>query len=120
MNKPTVIIGASPDPGRYSYLATASLKKKGHTVFPVGLRAGNIEGENIITDKPALSDIHTVTLYVGQKNQAAWTDYILSLHPKRIIFNPGAENPDLFASAAEQGIECQEACTLVMLSVGTY
>lgn len=120
MNKRTVIVGASPEPSRYSYLATVNLKKKGHSVFPVGIRAGNIDGVEILTGKPELDDIDTVTLYVGPQNQKFWSDYILGLKPKRIIFNPGTENVDLFASAAEMGIECVEACTLVMLSVGNY
>jgi len=120
MSKPTAIIGASPDSTRYSYLATVNLKKKGHQVYPIGLRTGTIDGENIITERPALGDVHTVTMYVGEKNQGAWIDYILGLNPKRIIFNPGAENPGFFKQASEKGIECVEACTLVMLSIGTY
>lgn len=120
MNKTTVVIGASADESRYSYKATMSLKKHGHKVFPVGLKQGTIDGETILTDKPPLKDVDTVTLYVGPKNQSFWTDYILSLHPKRIIFNPGAENPEFLAVAEKNGIECQEACTLVMLSIGNY
>lgn len=120
MNYPTAVIGASPDPERYSYKATVSLKKHGHTVFPIGIRQGQIEGETILTDHPQLKDIHTVTIYVGPKNQVHWTDYILSLNPKRIIFNPGAENPDFFEKASEKGIACIEACTLVMLSIGNF
>lgn len=120
MNKPTVIIGASPNTDRYSYRATLSLIQHGHDVFPVGLRAGKIGDATIITDKPELKNIDTVTLYVGPDNQKAWTDYILSLHPKRIIFNPGAENSEFFNEASAKGIECIEACTLVMLSIGNY
>lgn len=120
MNKATVIIGASVNPERYSYKATMRLKQYGHTVYPIGLKEGAIEGTPIITSKPNLSDIHTVTLYIGQQNQAAWQDYILSLKPKRLIFNPGTENKSLFDLASEKGIECIEACTLVMLSVGNY
>jgi predicted CoA-binding protein len=120
MNKPTVVIGASPKPERYAYLATLQLKKYGHSVFPVGIHEGKIVGETILTNKPQLNEIHTVTLYVGPRNQHAWTDYILSLKPKRIIFNPGAENPEFEKLAASKGIECVEACTLVMLSIGSY
>jgi hypothetical protein len=120
MNKTTVVIGASANPERYAYKATVSLKKYGNDVYPIGLTEGSIEGINILTDRPQLTDIDTVTIYVGQKNQSAWTDYILSLRPKRIIFNPGAENAEFFAQANEQGIECIEACTLVMLSIGNY
>lgn len=120
MSKNTVIIGASPNDDRYSYKATVSLLNHGHKVYPVGLREGKIKNENIITDKPALTDIDTVTLYVGPQNQGAWQDYILSLKPKRIIFNPGTENPAFENLATSKGIECVEACTLVMLSIGNY
>jgi len=120
MNKPTAIIGATPKQDRYAYIATARLKKYGHTVFPVGMHEGTIEGEIILTDKPQLKDIDTVTLYVGPQNQASWEEYILSLKPKRIIFNPGTENPDFEKKATEKGIECIEACTLVLLSIGEY
>lgn len=120
MNKPTAIIGASPNPERYAYLATVRLKKHGHTVFPVGIHEGNIEGEKILIDKPKITNIHTVTLYVAPRNQAAWADYIFSLHPQRIVFNPGTENPELLKMAETKGIECIEACTLVMLSIGNY
>lgn len=120
MNKPTAIIGASPNPERYAYMATSRLKNQGHSVFPIGIRAGEIEGELILTDRPQLKDIHTVTLYVGPQNQPAWMDYILSLKPKRLIFNPGAENPEFEKLATQQGIECMQACTLVLLSIGEY
>jgi predicted CoA-binding protein len=120
MKKPTAIIGASPNPDRYAYKATVSLKRYGHKVYPVGIHKGEIEGEAILIDKPELSDIHTVTLYVGPRNQPAWTDYILSLKPKRIIFNPGTENDEFMNAASGKGIECVEGCTLVMLSIGQY
>lgn len=120
MNKPTVIIGASPNPERYSHMATLRLKKHGHTVFPVGIKEGKIGEEVILTGKPKVGDIDTVTLYVGARNLPEWTDYILELKPKRIIFNPGAENADFFARATEKGIECIEGCTLVMLSIGNF
>ena len=120
MNKTTAVIGASANPERYAYKATVSLKKHGNDVYPIGMSDGIIEGTPILTNRPQLTDIDTVTIYVGQKNQSAWTDYILSLKPKRIIFNPGAENAEFYAQATEQGIECIEACTLVMLSIGNY
>ena len=118
--KTTAIIGASPNPERYAYMATSRLKKYGYPVFPIGIHEGKIEGENILTDKPQLKDIHTVTLYVGPQNQVHWIDYILSLKPKRIIFNPGTENPEFEKKATENGIECLEACTLVLLSIDQY
>lgn len=120
MNKRTVVIGASPDSSRYSYMATERLAKHGHTVFPVGIRKGKIGNLDILLDKPILENIDTVTLYVGPQNQPAWTDYILSLKPKRIIFNPGTESDTLMQHAKENSIECVIGCTLVMLSIGNY
>jgi hypothetical protein len=120
MNKPTVVIGASDNPERYAYKATLSLQKHGHTVYPVGLKDGEINGIKMTSDRSFISGVDTVTMYVGPKNQPSWYDYILSLKPKRIIFNPGAENPELEELAQKQGIQCEEACTLVLLSIGQY
>ncbi|MCC6372485.1 MAG: CoA-binding protein [Bacteroidia bacterium] len=120
MGKATAIIGASSNPERYSYMATTRLKSKGHPVFPVGIKEGKIDQETILTDKPQLNDIHTVTMYIGPQNQPEWMDYILGLKPQRIIFNPGTENPEFYKKAGDQGIECIEACTLVMLGIGNY
>jgi uncharacterized protein len=120
MSKTTVVIGASPNTDRYSYMATVSLLGHGHKVYPVGIKAGKIEKLDIITDRPQINDVDTITMYVGPANQPVWQDYILSLNPKRIIFNPGAENDVLANAARAKGIECVEACTLVMLSIGNY
>jgi len=119
-NKPTVIIGASANSDRYSYMATVSLKNHGHDVFPIGIREGKIKDTDIIIDKPALQNIDTVTLYIGPDKQAAWADYIFSLKPKRIIFNPGTENTEFELLAQQKGIETMEACTLVLLSINKY
>ena len=119
-NKTTVVIGASPNSDRYSYKATVSLQQHQQPVFPIGIRTGKINDLDIITDKPHLENIDTVTLYVGPDNQAAWMDYIFSLKPKRIIFNPGTENPEFEALAESKGIEALEACTLVLLSINQY
>lgn len=119
-NKPTMIIGASPNPGRYSYLATLKLSEYGHTVYPIGIRSGKIGTMSIITEKAEVDEVDTVALYLGPERQKEWEDYILELHPRRIIFNPGTENDDLWKKAEEAGIECLDACTLVMLSTGSY
>jgi len=118
--KKTLVLGASDNPSRYAYRAVHSLKNHGHEVVPVGIRKGQVAGLDIHTDRPALDDIDTVTLYVGPQNQPTWYDYILSLKPRRIIFNPGTENPELERRAEQQGIRVEEACTLVMLSIGNY
>lgn len=119
-NKPTVVIGASPNEDRYSYKATVSLLNHQHTVYPIGIRKGKINSLDIITEKPELVGIDTVTLYVGPDNQAPWMDYIFSLKPKRIIFNPGTENHEFEALAQSKGIEATQACTLVLLSINQY
>ncbi len=118
--KKTVVLGASPNPTRYSYVAVLRLLDKGHEVIPIGLREGNIEGKNIVTTLSPITDVDTVTLYVGARNQTHYYNYILGLNPQRLIFNPGAENPELAKLAKNQGISVVNACTLVMLSVGNY
>jgi predicted CoA-binding protein len=118
--KKTLVLGASDNPDRYSYRAVHQLKKHGHEVVPVGIRKGQVAGLPIHTDRPAAENVDTVTLYVGPQNQPTWYDYILDLQPKRIIFNPGTENPELEKLAQARGIYTEEACTLVMLSVGQY
>lgn len=116
----TVVLGATPNSSRYAYLAVQRLKDKGHEVVPVGMREGEIEGIPIQKGQPPVSDVHTITMYVGARNQAPLYDYILSLKPERVIFNPGAENPELKRKLLEEGVEVLEACTLVMLSTGDF
>jgi len=118
--KKTLILGATTNPSRYGNIATKRLKSYGHEVVPVGIREGDIEGVPILLGQPEVNDVDTVTLYLNPKRQEAFYDYILSLHPKRIIFNPGTENPELVKLAKENDIEVEIACTLVMLSVGEY
>ena len=118
--KKTVVLGATPNPERYAYLATSRLKKAGHEVLPVGNKKGEIEGIVIENGTPQYEGVDTVTLYLNPDNQKPYYEYILSLKPKRIIFNPGTENWELVKLAKEQGIETEIACTLVMLSIGNY
>jgi predicted CoA-binding protein len=115
--KKTVIIGATTNPGRYAYLAARMLKEYNHEIVPVGIKDGAVFGEHIldIFQRPAVKDVHTVTLYIGPQRQPEHIDYILSLQPKRIIFNPGTENEEFIRRAKEQGVETLQACTLVML-----
>lgn len=120
MSKDTVVIGATSSPEKYGYKATVSLKRHGYKVYPVDLRAGKVEDIEVQAGKPDIKNVDTVTLYVGPKHQEMWQDYIFSLKPKRIIFNPGTENPVFEKAAQERGIETIEACTLVMLSIGDY
>jgi predicted CoA-binding protein len=119
--KNTLILGASPNPERYAYKATLMLSKKGHNVFPVGLRSGKIGSHNILTDKPIIENIDTVTLYIGPQRQPEYYEYILKkIKPKRIIFNPGTENNDFISLAQENEIKTEIACTLVLLSLKSY
>ena len=118
--KKTVVLGASPDPSRYSNIAVERLLAYGHEAVPIGFRKGEIKGLSIKTDTPKVEEVDTVTLYLNPQRQQIFYDYILGLEPKRIIFNPGTENPELMQLAEERGIEALAACTLVLLSVGFY
>lgn len=116
----TLVIGASLKPERYSNRAVLALRRHGHAVYAIGLRSGTIGDVEIQTGKPPFSDVDTVTLYLGPQNQREMIDYILSLQPRRIIFNPGAENPAFEKLAIEKGIVVEEACTLVLLSTSQF
>jgi predicted CoA-binding protein len=121
MKKPlTLVVGASPNPERYSFLATALLKEKGFEVYPFGIKKGFIH-DTVITDEwPKQESIDTVTLYLGPSAQTAYLEAIITLSPRRIIFNPGTENPILASLAEKNGIQAIEACTLVLLKTGQY
>lgn len=118
--KKTLVLGASDNPTRYSNLAMSRLRGKGHPVVAIGRKRSKAGDVDIETEKPAFAGVDTVTLYMNATHQREYYDYILSLHPKRIIFNPGAENPELEELAQKNGIEPVEACTLVLLSTGQY
>ncbi|HMO62099.1 MAG TPA: CoA-binding protein [Ferruginibacter sp.] len=118
--KQTLVIGASENPGRYSNLAIQKLLAYGHPVVAIGARAGKIGTIEIGISKINFPGIDTVTLYLNPARQQEYYDYILSLHPRRIIFNPGTENEALETLANAAGIETLEACTLVMLGTGQY
>jgi uncharacterized protein len=118
--KLTLVLGASDNPQRYSYLAVNRLRSKGHPVSAIGRKRVKVGDVEIGTDKKDITGVDTVTLYLSAAHQKEYYDYILSLHPKRIIFNPGAENEELEKLAQANGIEPVEACTLVLLSTGQY
>jgi predicted CoA-binding protein len=119
-SKKTLVIGASENPERYSYLAVQKLKKQGHQVIALGRKSGKISDTIIITEFPTEQNIDTVTLYINPELQKQYINDILLLQPKRLIFNPGTENDELYATAKANGIESLEACTLVLLSTGQY
>ena len=118
--KKTLVLGASDNPARYSYLAINRLKAHQHPVVAVGKKETSVNGTTIYKDHIPEEGVDTVTLYLNPKNQVEYYDYILSLKPKRIIFNPGTENDDLIRMAKENDIQPVIACTLVMLSTGQY
>lgn len=108
------------NPARYSNLAIKRLVGAGQPTVAIGLRKGEVEGVRIETEKLPFEGIDTITLYLGPPRQPEYYEYILSLRPSRVIFNPGTENPELYALLGEQGIEIEVACTLVMLSTNQY
>lgn len=118
--KKTLIIGASSNQERYSYLAAERLLAHGHDVELIGKRPDVIFGKTIDTEKKEFAGIDTVTLYLSEKFQPEYYDYILSLHPNRVIFNPGTENPEFEELLKENHIQTEEACTLVLLGTGQY
>lgn len=118
--KKTLVLGASPNPARYSFLAVRQLKNHGHEVVALGVKEGEIDGVPIVTGKPELENIHTITLYINPFRQDEYYDYLLDLKPKRMIFNPGTENYAFMHRAKLEGVEVLDACTLVLLSTGQY
>lgn len=118
----TVLIGASSNPSRYAYLAASSLAGAGIDFVPMGIKGGIVAGKNIVDlrQRPQIMDVDTVTLYIGPKRQPEWYDYIISLRPRRVIFNPGAENPEFEALLDRAHIETLQACTIVMVRTGQY
>lgn len=119
-NKKTLVIGASTNPERYSNLAIHSLRSHHHDVVALAKRAGIVADVPIQTEFPVSDDIHTVTMYVGEKHQEEYYKLLLELKPERVIFNPGAENFELADMLEMNGVETIEGCTLVMLSTGQY
>ena len=120
MKKKTLVFGASTNPSRYSYLAVNRLLAYGYEVVAYGNKEGRIKSVEINIGLLAHNSIHTVTLYLNPKNQKPYYDYIMSLNPERVIFNPGTENPEFYNLLEEKDIEYEEACTLVLLSTNQY
>ena len=118
--KKTLVLGASLKPIRYSYMAINRLVQKRQPVVAIGLRGGEVAGVTIDTGFPDYEDVDTVTLYLNAQNQKPYFEYLIQLRPKRIIFNPGTENPELYKLLKQANIEIDNACTLVLLSTNTY
>jgi predicted CoA-binding protein len=121
IEKPTLVLGASPNPDRFSNKAIKRLQKSNIPVVAVGKRCAEVNGLTILKGMPTnIGSIHTITLYLSSKNQIEYYDYILSLQPKRIIFNPGTTNPELAEAAKLKGIEVVNDCILVMINSGKF
>jgi uncharacterized protein len=120
--KNTLIVGATPNPSRYAYIAADMLTEYNYSIIPIGIKKGEIFGQPIlnIREKPPLQQVDTITLYIGPRHQPEWYQYLLGLKPRRIIFNPGTENREFEKMAEAQGIDVVEGCTLVMLRSGQY
>ena len=122
MIRQTLVVRASPHPHRYAHLAVQRLNSQGHPVIAFGRRAGAINDIPIVTrqEEVVVSDLDTLTLYLGPDHQAEYLDWFLALNPRRVIFNPGTENPGFQQLLESKGIAVVEACTLVLLSTGQY
>ena len=118
--KKTLVMGASTEPTRYAYKAVKMLQCYGHPVVAVGKKADMLDGVAIEKEQVHFDGVDTVTLYLNPMNQKQYYDYIVGLNPKRVIFNPGTENPELYALLKENDIEVEVGCTLVMLSVNQF
>ena len=118
--KKTLVLGASDNPSRYSYLAIQRLRNHDHPVVAIGRKNSQVGDVPIAKEKMPFDDIDTITFYLNPLHQKEYYDYILSLKPKRLIFNPGAENEELEKLAKQNNIQISEACTLVLLATGQY
>ena len=120
MIKKTLVLGASDNPGSYSFIAISRLLANGHPVYAIGKRKAEVGGVIMSTTKEMLEDIDTITIYLNKKNQYHFYDYIIALQPTRVLFNPGSENVELEKLLKQHGISFERACTLVLLSIGQY
>jgi len=119
-NKKTLVLGASANPARYSCMAIKRLVANGYSVVGIGLKEEEVEGIKIHTKQIPLKGIDTVTLYLNPARQKEYYNYIIGIEPKRVIFNPGTENPEFYQLLRQNKIEVEVACTLVMLGTKQY
>ena len=119
-SKKTLVLGASANPARYSFLAINKLREHNHPVVAIGKRQSLVADVPVDIKTTPVTDLDTVSIYLNKDNQKNYYDYILSQHPHRVIFNPGAENPEFELILTNKGIKALEACTLVLLSTGQY
>ena len=120
MSAYTLVMGASTNPSRYAYMAIEKLVQKGELVKAFGLKKGVVSGVTIDNELLEYDNIDTVTLYLGPANQPQYYNHIINLKPRRVIFNPGTENPEFYNLLKASGIEVEVACTLVLLGTNQY
>ena len=119
-NKKTLILGASTKPERYAFKAITSLVAHGHSVIAIGQNQGEVAGISIRTKNIPLKNIDTVSLYLNPLRQREYYNYIIETKPKRVVFNPGTENPEFYQLLKSNNIKVEEACTLVLLATNQY
>ena len=119
-NKKTLVLGASENTARYSNMVINKLIGSEHSVVAIGQKEGEVEGVKIQTKQIPFTNIHTVTLYLNPSRQRDYYNYIVSLQPKRVVFNPGTENPEFYQLLKLNNIQVEIACTLVLLSTKQY
>ncbi|TDE04535.1 CoA-binding protein [Flavobacterium hiemivividum] len=119
-NKKTLVLGASTKPEKYAYKAITMLVDKGHSVLAIGQNAGEVAGIKINTKAIPLKNIDTITLYLNPTRQKDYYNYIVETKPKRVLFNPGTENPELYQLLELNNIKSEVACTLVLLTTNRY
>ena len=119
-NKKTVVLGATSKPEKYAFKAISLLVEKGHSVIAIGQNAGEVPGVKIKTKAIPLKNIDTITLYLNPARQRDYYNYIVEAKPKRVVFNPGTENPELYQLLELNGIQVEVACTLVLLTLNQY
>ena len=119
-NKKTLVLGATTKPERYAFKAINMLVDKGHSVLAVGQNAGEVAGVKIQTKAIPLKNIDTVTLYINPVRQREYYNYIFDTKPKRVILNPGTENPEFYQLLNLNNIKVEVACTLVLLSTNQF
>jgi predicted CoA-binding protein len=121
MRGTTLVLGANDNPEKYAYRCAVGLIQRGYPVILHGHKEGEVMGEKIVTTFPDhIDNLETVTLYLGPARQKDLYAKILALKPKRVLFNPGTENPEFEKMLKEAGIDAQEVCSLVMLSTGEF
>jgi predicted CoA-binding protein len=120
ISKKTLVLGASDNPERYSFLAIYRLRENKHPVVAFGKRTTIVEDVPVQTEISPVQDLDTVTIYLNPNNQKSYYDFVLEQHPRRVIFNPGAENPEFEQILTDHGIQVMEACTLVLLATGQF